>query len=198
MLESLNKIISQANESASASDIAADAPWTTQPYSIKRDGLTLTNCDDEPVRTPGCIQAHGALLVLRLADLSILQASENTLAILGYDAAALLGQSVAVIVKPEGQARLRNVLATEPTDCNPIYAFSLPASGQVAEMDVTVHTIDGVVMLEFEATGRSPAAKVITDAAPTEDPACKPRKRCKPFARRWPMRRVCCQAWTGS
>ena len=167
VLESLNKIIPQASEGASAPDLAAVAPWATQPYSIKRDGLTLTNCDDEPVRTPGCIQAHGALLVLRPADLSILQASENTQAILGHDTSALLGQSVAVVVKPEGQVRLRNVLATELTDCNPIYAFSLPASGTVAEMDVTVHTIDGVVMLEFEATGRSPAAKVIAAAAPT-------------------------------
>ena len=166
MLESLNKITPQATEGATAPDAAA-APWATQPYSVKRDGLTLTNCDDEPVRTPGCIQAHGALLVLRLADLSILQASENTQAILGHDASALLGQSVAVVVKPEGQARLRNVLATEPTDCNPIYAFSLPASAQVGEMDVTVHTIDGVVMLEFEATGRSPVAKAIAAVAPS-------------------------------
>jgi len=56
----------------------ASAPsWQTQPYSVKRDGLNLSNCDDEPVRTPGCIQAHGALLVLRHADLSIRQASEN-------------------------------------------------------------------------------------------------------------------------
>ena len=160
MLESLNKITTRASEGAAA-------PWATHPYSIKRDGLTLTNCDDEPVRTPGCIQAHGALLVLRPADLSILQASENTQAILGFDPSALLGQSVAVVVKLEGEARLHNVLATELTDCNPIYAFSLPAIGQVAEMDVTVHTLDGVVMLEFEATGRSPAAKVMTDAAPT-------------------------------
>ena len=160
LLESLNKITLPPGEDAAL-------PWATQPYSIKRDGLTLNNCDDEPVRTPGCIQAHGALLVLRPADLSILQASENTQAILGFDASALLGQSVAVVVKPEGEARLHKVLTTELTDCNPIYAFSLPASGQVAEMDVTVHTLDGVVMLEFEATGRSPAAKVMTAAAPT-------------------------------
>ena len=157
-LEDFSKINLQASEGAAA-------PWATQPYSIKRDGLTLTNCDDEPVRTPGCIQAHGALLVLRHADLSILQASENTQAILGFDASVLLGQSVAVVVKPQGLSRLHNVLTTELTDCNPIYAFSLPASGQVAEMDVTVHTLDGVVMLEFEATGRSPAAKVTTAAA---------------------------------
>lgn len=165
MLESSNKIAHGASAAACAPNAAAAAPWATQPYSIKRDGLSLANCDDEPVRTPGCIQAHGALLVLRPADLSILQASDNTLAVLGHDASALLGQSVAVVVKPEGQARLLQVLATEPTNCNPMYAFSLPASGLVAELDVTVHTLDGVVLLELEATGRSPAAKVLAAAA---------------------------------
>ena len=148
MLESLHKIAPQASAGATAPNTGATAPWATQSYSIKRDGLTLINCDDEPVRTPGCIQAHGALRVLP-PHLSILQA------ILGHEASALLGQSAAVVVKPEGQARLRNVLATEPTDCNPIYAFSLPASGQLAARDITVHTLDGVVMLEFEATGSS-------------------------------------------
>jgi two-component system, chemotaxis family, sensor kinase Cph1 len=131
------------------------APWDTQPYSIKRDGINIVNCDDEPVRTPGCIQAHGALLVLRLSDLSILQASENTQTILGQPAPELLGKNVAVVIKVEGEARLRSILATDPTDRNPIYAFSLPAGEQVAAMDVTLHTIDGLVMLEFEATGRS-------------------------------------------
>ena len=42
------------------------APWEGQPYSVKRHGVTITNCDSEPIQTPGCIQAHGALLVLRL------------------------------------------------------------------------------------------------------------------------------------
>ena len=138
-----------------APDVAGTAPWHTQPYSIKRDGINIINCDDEPVRTPGCIQAHGALLVLRLSDLSILQASENTHAILGQPAPQLLGKPVACVVKAEGETRLRSILATEPTDRNPIYAFTLPASEQVAAMDVTLHTIDGVAILEFEATGRS-------------------------------------------
>ena len=40
-------------------------PWGNGLYSIKRHGATLTNCDSEPVQTPGCIQAYGALLVLR-------------------------------------------------------------------------------------------------------------------------------------
>jgi light-regulated signal transduction histidine kinase (bacteriophytochrome) len=132
------------------------APWNTQPYSIKRHSADITNCDAEPVRTPGCIQAHGAMLVVRLADLSILQVSENTQAILGYEPHELLGQNVAAVLKQEGATRLRNVLAIEPTERNPIYAFTLSASEQIAALDVTLHTIDGAAILEFEASGRSP------------------------------------------
>ena len=165
MSESWNQTAHGAHAGAASPDSAGVTQWNTRPYSTKRDGLTLLNCDDEPVRTPGCIQAHGALLVLRPADLSILQASENTQAVLGYAASDLLGQNVAVVVQPEGQARLRSVLATEPTDCNPIYALSLPASRHSDAMDVTVHTIDGVVMVEFEATGRSQPEPVIADKA---------------------------------
>ena len=140
---------------SAAPETTGPAPWETQPYSTKRHGTNIRNCDAEPVRTPGCIQAHGALLVLRLSDLSVLQASENTQSILGYSANELLGNSVAMVVKTEGESRLRSILTTEPTDRNPVYAFTLPASEQVAPMDVTVHTIDGLVMLEFESTGRS-------------------------------------------
>ena len=153
-----------------APDVAGTAPWDTQPYSIKRDGINILNCDDEPVRTPGCIQAHGALLVLRLSDLLILQASENTHAILGQPAPQLLGKPVACVVKAEGETRLRSILASEPTDRNPIYAFTLPASGQVAALDVTLHTIDGVAIVEFEATGRSPPAPGDSPVAPGPRP----------------------------
>ena len=59
-------------------------PWAGGAYSIKRHGVLISNCGSEPVQTPGCIQAHGVLLVLRLSDLTILQASENTLDYLGH------------------------------------------------------------------------------------------------------------------
>jgi light-regulated signal transduction histidine kinase (bacteriophytochrome) len=143
------------------------APWHTQPYSTKRDGLSITNCDTEPVRTPGCIQAHGALLVLRLSDLSVLQASENTHAILGHAPHVLLGNSVATVVKEGGVTRLRSILATEPTDRNPIYAFTLADDAQVGALDVTLHTLDGVALLEFEAgSPNQPAAGMGTDTSP--------------------------------
>ena len=130
-------------------------PWEGQPYSTKRHGLTIDNCDSEPVQTPGCVQDHGALLVLRLADLSVLQASENTEALLGRPAEKLLGRPIADVLGADREALLKGFLAVEPTDRNPLYLLTLPARGPVPPLDVTVHTIDGVVVLEFEATGRS-------------------------------------------
>jgi chemotaxis family two-component system sensor kinase Cph1 len=137
--------------------LAPDAPlpWASGLYSIKRHGVSLTNCDSEPVQTPGCIQAHGALLVLRLSDLTILQVSENSAELLGETPEALAGQDVAKVVGAEGAARLREVIDREPIERNSLYAFTLPARGAAEALDVCVHTVDGVAVVECEATGRS-------------------------------------------
>jgi chemotaxis family two-component system sensor kinase Cph1 len=129
------------------------------PYSTKRDGLTIINCDSEPVQTPGCIQAHGALLVLRLSDLTILQASDNAQTVLGRAPEQLLGLSVSEIIREDGQEQLRQMLMREPAECNPLYLLTLSAHPDTgAVLDVTVHTVEGVVILEFESSGRSTTA----------------------------------------
>lgn len=84
----------------------APLPWASGGYSIKRHGVSLTNCDSEPVQTPGCIQAHGALLVLRMSDLVILQVSENARDFLGAAPDALLGKSIGDVVSADGARRL--------------------------------------------------------------------------------------------
>lgn len=129
------------------------------PYSTKRDGLTIVNCDSEPVQTPGCIQAHGALLVLRLLDLCILQVSENAQNILGLSARSLLAQPIGAVIGAAGQEMLRSLLAQQPVECNPLYLLTLPAPADaIAALDVTVHIVDGVVIVEFEASARSTTA----------------------------------------
>lgn len=134
-------------------------PWEGQPYSVKRHGVTLDNCDSEPVQTPGCVLAHGALLVLRPTDLTILQASENTDRLLGHPADTLLNEPVRAAIGSDAEASLKVFLATEPTDRNPLYVLTLPARGDVPPLDVTAHTVDGVAVVEFEATGRTGAAE---------------------------------------
>lgn len=130
-------------------------------YSVKRHGLDITDCDSEPVQTPGCVQAHGALLVLRLADLCVVQASDNAQAVLGCPVGMLLGQPVGALIGTDGEAQLRTLLLTQPVDRNPLYLLTLSggfAGCKLAGMlDVTAHTMGGVVILEFEVTGRTDA-----------------------------------------
>lgn len=50
--------------------------------------LDLDDCAAEPIRIPGGIQPHGALLVLSPADFSVLQSSVNAAAVLGMESGA--------------------------------------------------------------------------------------------------------------
>jgi chemotaxis family two-component system sensor kinase Cph1 len=138
-------------------DSAARLPWDGQPYSIKRFGVTITNCDSEPVQTPGCIEGHGALLVLDPADLTMLQVSDNTGALLGMAPATLLGHPVDRVLGAEGAGRLRTFLATMSIERNPLYVLTHPGHGDSLPLDVTVHTIEDVIIVEFETTARTAA-----------------------------------------
>ncbi len=132
-----------------------------EPYSTKRHGLDITNCDSEPVRTPGCVQAHGALLVLRLADLRILQASENLQAVTGHPVKSILNAPVAAVIGAERSMQLRALLTRQSVERSPIYLSTIPANpcdGSLDKaLDITVHTVDGVVILEFEPRAASSA-----------------------------------------
>ena len=128
-------------------------PWELEPYSIKRHGVTITNCDSEPVQTPGCVQGHGALLALRRRDLTILQVSENSGLRLGYPPAELLGHPVDVILGAARTEQLEYFLAREPVVGTPLFLTTIQIPNQADTLDITVHTVDGIVVLEFEATG---------------------------------------------
>lgn len=133
----------------------APPPWEGQPYSIKRHGTTIDDCDSEPIQTPGCIQSHGALLVVRPSDFVILQVSENTAAVLGAPPQALLGRSLATVLGESAHEQLRTFVASEPIHQNPLHALTLPARGDSPPLDVTVHTVGGVVVVEIEASSRT-------------------------------------------
>jgi len=133
-------------------------PWEQGPYSIKRHGLSLANCDAEPSQTPGCIQSHGVLLVLRCADLVVVQASENSATLLGLAPDQVLGAPISQVVGVSGESRLRNLIAGDAAQANPLYAFTTEPRGDAPPLDVTVHTIDGVAIVEFEPITRASVA----------------------------------------
>jgi two-component system, chemotaxis family, sensor kinase Cph1 len=129
------------------------------PYSIKRHGVSLSNCDEEPVQTPGCIQGHGMLVALRLDGLVITQVSENCERWTGLAVDQVLGAPLARIVGASAAERIKALTLSEALDRNPLYALtaSLPGSSAAdPAMDMTIHSADGVLLLEMEPSGRGP------------------------------------------
>ena len=130
--------------------VSNDVSWPAEPYSIKRQGVQVTNCDSEPVQTPGCIQSHGVLLVFRLVDLAIQQVSENVGRLLGSEADDLLGKPLAAVIGESGARRLHAFLASEPIGRNPLYCQTLTLGAAKAAFHLIVHSNDGVGLLELE------------------------------------------------
>ena len=127
------------------------------PYSIKRHGISLSNCDDEPVQTPGCIQSHGMLLAVRLDDLVVRQVSENCERWTGLRVDQVLGGPLSQIVGIAAAERIRMLTRTEALEHSPHHALTAGLPGSPVDappMDMTIHTADGVLLVELEPGSR--------------------------------------------
>lgn len=82
--------------------------------------VNLTNCDREPIHTPGSIQPHGILLVLSEPDLAILQISNNTQALLGIPPEKLLGQHLSILLEPDYLNAIASSLQGDFEYLNPV------------------------------------------------------------------------------
>jgi two-component system, chemotaxis family, sensor kinase Cph1 len=134
------------------------------PYSVNRHGVSVTNCDDEPVQTPGCIQGHGLLLALRPSDLVVTQASDNWGRWTGTGATSLLGQALSSVLGVLAAQRVQEMVNNEVLENNPLYVLTakLPgAADKLPPLDISVHLADGVLLLELEPTGRDDAATAV-------------------------------------
>ena len=66
----------------------------------------LSNCESEPIRFPGSVQPHGALLVLDDKSQMVEAASESCDAILGLSPKKILGQHIRNVLDPNVTANL--------------------------------------------------------------------------------------------
>ena len=101
----------------------------------------LLGCADEPIRIPGAVQPHGALLACSGADPEVVVASAN--------AAALLGRPVA-------GARLADLLgagrAALLTDGDLAALNPVRVRLGARSFDVVTHRVDGLLVTEWEPT----------------------------------------------
>lgn len=73
--------------------------------------VDLTNCDREPIHTPGSIQPHGVLLICDLNDNLINIASSNAAAFLGGRHNQVVGLTLSDVIGAEVAHNLRNALS---------------------------------------------------------------------------------------
>jgi two-component system, chemotaxis family, sensor kinase Cph1 len=70
---------------------------------------------------------------------------------------------VSVAIGDEPQSFIREVLKTEAVEHNPLYVCTLDARHGVPSLDLSMHTVDGVVVAEFEATSRGEGPTIPND-----------------------------------
>jgi light-regulated signal transduction histidine kinase (bacteriophytochrome) len=119
----------------------------------------LTNCERELIHLAGSIQPHGALLVMRERDLSVLQASESVREWLGIEAAALPGRPLAVI-GGDVAAALAGQLPRVRGDELTAFRCSAGLGPHLKVFEALLHRVhDDALVLELE-----PACSTMADA----------------------------------
>ena len=107
----------------------------------------LTNCDREPIHTPGSIQPHGVLLVLDPERLTVLYCSANTEQFLGVKPEDAFRKPVADLVG-DG-SKIVEGLRDPSLEGNPLY-LSTVESRSLA-LHAVAHRYAGRTILELEA-----------------------------------------------
>ncbi|MFB2918738.1 ATP-binding protein [Aerosakkonema funiforme] len=117
---------------------------------INNQLIDLSNCETEPIRTPGKIQPHGILLVLQDPQLKILQVSQNTEQFFGITAESLLGQDLDILFSRQEIDLLYHCISQENLEYfNPLQ-FTVNFLGSPLLFEGIIHRSDGVLILELE------------------------------------------------
>jgi light-regulated signal transduction histidine kinase (bacteriophytochrome) len=106
--------------------------------------LDISSCEAEPIRYPGAVQPHGALLVVDPASATIEAASESCLETLGLHAFELLGQNLSSVI---GDAAKNAVVIRDVVSLQPI--LSLTLGGKAFQIRRLLNTT-GQLLIEIE------------------------------------------------
>jgi chemotaxis family two-component system sensor kinase Cph1 len=126
---------------------------------------SLANCEREPIHIPGSIQAHGVLLVLSPADLTILQVSENVGRFFNVDTEKALGSQVGQVVGSHLAQTLQRQLESVRTIDRPhiLDTISLGPPGNEQSFTAVVHTNSAGIILELEVAAGAQSDRSIRE-----------------------------------
>lgn len=109
--------------------------------------IDFSECEREPLRTPGFIQPHGTLIAFK-NDLKVSHAGENARTYFGRAPEWLLNQHLAAFCSSADVAAVERTLLNLPEG----QLTRVPWQGASRPCDAWVHVAGGVYVLELEAT----------------------------------------------
>jgi light-regulated signal transduction histidine kinase (bacteriophytochrome) len=109
-------------------------------------------CDEEEIRVPGCIQAHGFLLGLDLELEGVILASENAEGFLGVPMKLILGSTVDVLFEKELLASLLMLKGVESAEGIVSYLGAFRVRDELCS--IVTHCVGDRRILEFERQDR--------------------------------------------
>ncbi len=123
------------------------------------DRVDATNCDREPIHTPGYIQPHGVLFALDQSDLTIIQVSENTDQWLGQKPEEYLNRPLSCLLSEPEIYAVRQCLAGDFNYVNPLRIELNTPHGKMVAHSI-VHRLDAIVILEIEFGKATPSQAI--------------------------------------
>ncbi len=125
-------------------------------------GADITNCDREPIHSPGSVQPHGALLAVEPRDFRIVQAGGDTLRIFGVEPIELLERGLGDWLASDRVGRLRTLLDTEGPLTRPVHAFTINSKRDWDIVDTFVYRSGALVVLEMVPVGEGNPEDALT------------------------------------
>ena len=110
--------------------------------------VDLTNCDREPIQTPGTIQPHGCLIACDPTGTTVLRHSVNAAGMLSAGSLEV-GARLEDVFGREVAHTLRNAIATAGDPARPALRHGLQLPGG-DRFDVSVHLHEANAIIEFE------------------------------------------------
>ncbi len=123
------------------------------------EGVTLSNCADEPIRIPGSIQPHGFLLGLDKRYERVVVASQSAAEYLGTPIKLLLNARVDAIFQRELLSVIEHQRCARDPDGMVGYLGSFSIRGDV--FSLVTHCVEGQPILEFERQDRLVGAEMM-------------------------------------
>ncbi|MDD0973010.1 ATP-binding protein [Pseudomonas fontis] len=111
----------------------------------------LENCADEPIQYPGAIQPHGVLMTLSEPGFEVRQVSRNVGALLGLEAAQVLGKTLTAVIGQRVAKAVRQAVEAGTLD----ELTPIPMKVHGTEFEGFLHRHQGLLILEMEVRPRS-------------------------------------------